>query len=180
MPTRDTHNTEDKDWWVIHGANKEQTFANRVAPRIGLDVKINPDKKTDPFAHDIFVAGNIADLKCQNTPFFKAEELYGIDPKYAVTFNQKDLERYKEQYPQIEIYFWVDWQKPSMVIRGEKFTVDKLAGVWKTTNKEIGEIIKKKKIPVHWYHRRRFDQQDNAKGSYLLDLRWFKCIWIKK
>jgi len=113
------HDTEDKQWWVIEWRRKETLFVDEVCPRLGLKARINPAKKHDPFAPDIVVQGVLADLKCQQTPFFKAGELYGIDPQFAVTFNQKDHLRYNERYPDIVIYYWLDWQVVSLLSVGE-------------------------------------------------------------
>ena len=92
------HNTEDKQWWVIEWAKREVLFVEKVCPELGLLAGINPEKSSNRYAPDLVVSGLIADLKCQQTPFFKARDLYGLDPQFAVTFNRKDYLRYKEQY----------------------------------------------------------------------------------
>jgi hypothetical protein len=57
-------------------------------PALGCKGELNPAKQLDPYAPDLVVEGHLADLRCQRTPFFKVQELYGIDPQFAVTFNQ--------------------------------------------------------------------------------------------
>jgi len=101
------HDTEDKQWWFIEWRNYENRFVNEVCPRLNLTAQINPAKKQDPFAPDIVVQGRLADLKCQQTPFFKSDVLYGIDPQFAVTFNRKDYVRYGERYPDLIVYYWL-------------------------------------------------------------------------
>ncbi|MDO4705225.1 MAG: hypothetical protein Q4A98_03305 [Comamonadaceae bacterium] len=72
-----------------------------------MEARINPAKNMDKTAPDLIIDGAISDLKTQNTPFFTASR-YGLDPRFAVTFNRKDYERYKRIYPSIVIYFWID------------------------------------------------------------------------
>ena len=72
------HNTEDKAWWVVHGATKEEEFVSLVAPQIGLKAEINPEKLKDDYAPDLVIDDDrkIADLKAQNTPFFTVGKTY--------------------------------------------------------------------------------------------------------
>lgn len=102
-----SHNDlQNKKYWCKDGEKIEEAFVNRYGTT--LDLKINPEKTINPYAPDLLVScTNLADLKTQNTPFFKAETLYGIDPSYAVVFNRKDAVRYYRKYPSIKIYFWV-------------------------------------------------------------------------
>src|SRR3989344_8017214 len=102
------HDTEDKSWWLLHGAQLEERFVEVCCKHLHLSAAINPVKITNPTAPDLVVNGRLADLKTQNTPFFTAAR-YGLDPRFAVTFNRKDYERYKRFYPDIDIYYWVDW-----------------------------------------------------------------------
>jgi len=170
------HDTEDRGWWHIHGESKERDFCNLCQKLIGLDVGINPDKEKNRTAPDIIVDGSIADLKTQNTPFFTADR-YGIDPRFAVTFNRKDYERYKRLYPAIDIYFWVDWQQTEISIRGTRISVEYLFGIYTHSFAEIQEMIEKSRAPEHHYQRRRFDIAGNAKSSFILDVREFKELY---
>ena len=174
------HDTEDKNWWVIHGADREQTFVKEICPKIGLQATINPQKAVDPYSFDLVVGGNKADLKCQETPFFVAGPKYGISAKYAVTFNKKDLLRYQELYPDIEIYYWVNWQTTEKKIYNKVFRVEPLTGVWKAPLSRIEHCIEEKEAPLHRYQRRVGDKHGNARDSYILDLRWFECVWLKE
>lgn len=49
------------------------------------------------------IEGHLVDLKCQRKPFFQAAEQYGIDPQFAVKFNEKNYLRYRERYPSIDL-----------------------------------------------------------------------------
>ena len=41
------------------------------------------------------------DLKVKEKPFRTAMERFGIPPRYAISINLKDLQRYAEMYPNI-------------------------------------------------------------------------------
>src|SRR4051812_29855745 len=96
------HNLQDKTRWCKDGERVEQSFV-RLHGRT-LDISINPEKANNPYSPDLLnLISNVrGDLKTQNTPFFKAQDLYAIDPTYAVVFNLKDRERYLKLYPDID------------------------------------------------------------------------------
>lgn len=166
------HNTEDKDFWVKLGAGKEKYFVHSVAPLVPLNAIINPDKEHNDYAPDLLVDGALADLKVQNTPFFTAQFLYGIPAQYAVTFNNKDFERYSLLYPDILIVFWISWDQISY----KELTVKPMAGVWSCPFKDMAKSIKSKQIQLHKYKRRQEDTKGNAKESYVFDIRNFKLL----
>ena len=157
---------QDKGAWCVDGASKEQTFVLNY-PSLGL--MINPEKETNAYAPDLLIKenGGLADLKTQNTPFFKAGQ-YGINPQYAVTFNEKDFIRYTELYRGIEVYFWVDWQTIKFVSSNIEINVLPMIGIWRLSFENMIEAVKK--APLHTYMQRINDQNGNAKGSYVLDL----------
>ena len=72
------HDTEDKEWWVVEWQNHENLFVSEVCPRLNLVAQINPAKKHSPYAPDLIVQGRLADLKCQQPPFFKSGVQYGV------------------------------------------------------------------------------------------------------
>lgn len=179
------HNTEDKSWWHIHGESFENVFVNSICPRIGLKAEINPAKTNDKTAPDLLVNGKIADLKTQNTPFFTSGKYkkkdkgkpVSFDPSYTVTFNVKDYERYKRLYPDIEIFFWIQWKVLEYESKsGWKTIVEPVNGIWYSNFENIIHLIKDKEYPVHSYLRRRGDTEGNAKDSYLIDLRDLKQL----
>ena len=171
------HDTEDKHWWVIEWAKQEQQFVAQVCPALGLAATINPAKQRDRYAPDIVVDGQVADLKCQQTPFFKARVLYNLDPQYVVTFNRKDYLRYQRLYPGITIYFWLDWQVRERLIGRAAFAVAPLAGVWRAPFAQLAALIEQRIAPLHAYQRRHHDLQGNAKESYLVDVRALECLY---
>ena len=123
------------------------------------------------------VDGQVADLKCQQTPFFKARVLYNLDPQYVVTFNRKDYLRYRRLYPGITLYFWLDWQARKMLIGQSAFAVAPLAVVWRAPFAQLAALIEQRIAPLHAYHRRQGDLQGNAKESYLVDVRGLECLF---
>lgn len=170
------HSPEDKAWWVEAGANKELDFVDRVIPLLGFSGVINPTKREDCYAPDLVVNGHLADLKCQRTPFFRAQELFGVDPQFAVSFNEKDYRRYSEHFPDIDIYYWVVWQTTTMRIRDEEHRVKPMAGVWRATFPAIRHRIESESVRAHEYLHRFFDEQGNGKKSFMFDLRNFEFL----
>lgn len=171
------HNTEDKQWWVNEGAKAEYVFVNEVCPSLHLYGKINPEKELNPYAPDLIVNGLLSDLKHQTTPFFKSNELYSLDPQFTVTFNQKDYERYSRFYPEIVIYFWVDWLELEKIIRGRTFRVKPMKGVWRVPFEHLKKSISQNTQPAHRYQRRVNDVIGNAQVSFAFDLRTFECLY---
>jgi len=172
------HNTEDKLWWVKHGEKLERHFLERIAPRMEYDIIRNPAKDTNKYAVDYLLNGVEVDLKCQSTPFFRAEELYGIDPTFAVTFNQNDFDRYTKDHPRMGVMFYVCWEELHKLIGKRLYKVAELEGVWVAGIQYLQRLVQRS--PLHSYHRRVYDGRGNSKGSYCLDLRQIKCIWREK
>ena len=164
-------NTEDKELWYEWGANQEVDFVNKIVPLIKIDVRINPQKSTDPAKIDLYDYTNnrYADLKVQNTPFFMSGRyLYKnvpYDPAYTVPFNHKDYLNYKQHYPNCDIYFWVIWKQTSY----RDVTVANIRGVWRARFPDMANAIKSKQVVLHEYIHRRNDDH-NAKSSYLFNL----------
>lgn len=164
-------NTEDRSQWYDWGANEEIDFVTNIVPLIGDDIRINPDKNRYSWAIDLYdyTRNRPADLKTQNTPFFtvsryryKGEK---CDPAYSVTFNRKDYENYKNNYPNCDIYFWVHWTQ--RIYRG--IEVPDVHGVWKGSFHKMAEYIENGIVPLHPYQNRQ-DDDHNAKDSYVFNL----------
>ena len=165
------HNTEDKTWWLQHGLELEFKFVELCKMQLNLKAEINPAKTHSPTAPDLLVDGKIADLKVQNTPFFSASK-YSMDPRFTVTFNRKDFERYLNLYPEIVVYFWVNWTQLSW----RDYQVEKLNVICKADFSQIAEQISTGKTKEHSYIHRQGDTRGNAKSSFLLDIRTFQKI----
>jgi hypothetical protein len=161
------HDLQDKGVWCESGASKEEVFVDKFGK--SLNLIINPEKKNNPYVPDLLNTKNnlLADLKTQNTPFFQAKSRFGYNPQYTVVFNGKDRERYKKKYPEIEIYFAIDWQ----VIKFQGKTtieVEPMMGIWRISFKELDIILEK--APFHSYQQRISDNLGNAKGSFVISL----------
>ncbi len=162
--------TEDKRAWCAHGEGKELAFVERVAPLCRMDAHINPEKKANPYAHDLVVNGVPADLKTVNTPFYNAGN-YGFKPWETVTFNHKDYLRYMMKYPDLWVIFWVDW--PESEEFGVK--VKERFGIWTESIERIDYLITRRRTAFHAYQRRREDRKGNAKGSHLISVNDLYC-----
>lgn len=164
------HDTEDRGWWYAKGEDLEHTFVD-LCRRVGLPVAINPEKAYDRSAPDILFRGEVADLKTQNTPFFTAGR-FRMEPRFTVTFNRKDLERYLRLHPTIDVVFWIRWTQA----RYRDVTVDPLHGIWTLSVADIQEQVAAG-APEHTYLRRQQAGDPNAKSSFLLDVRRMTCLW---
>jgi hypothetical protein len=165
---------QNKGAWCTHGERKENVFVRNYGERLGLI--INPEKKTNKYAPDLanVIGGGLADLKTQNTPFFTARK-YNYDPQYTVTFNRNDADRYREEEPDLDIYFWVDWiavryfkESTNPKYGDTHVSVEPMHGVWKVSFQNLDAIIQNS--PLHPYQQRVNDNQRNAKDSYLINL----------
>ncbi|HEY2326660.1 MAG TPA: hypothetical protein VGH52_04155 [Gaiellaceae bacterium] len=170
------HSLEDKEWWCAAGEDKERAFVEQVLPLLGFSGEINPAKQEDRFAPDLVVNGHLADLKSQRTPFFKAQELFGVDPQFAVSFNDKDYRRYAEHYPELDIYYWVVWQTTTRRIGSKERSVKPMAGVWRATFAAMRYRIEHESVRSHTFLHRLLDGPGNGKSSYMFDVRKFEFL----
>ncbi|SIR62906.1 cold-shock protein [Paenibacillus macquariensis] len=166
------HDTEDKGYWCKKGELEEEAFVREVVPKIRKNLIKHPMKTTRKTFIDLLNQdnGNVADLKVQNTPFFTIGKK-GYDPQYAVTFNHKDYVYYKKEYPDAEIYFWVNWKQ----LEWNSFSVHPLYGVWEVSFQFLMQEIEAGKALLHKYIHRENDEV-NATESYLFDLRTFNRL----
>lgn len=172
------YNTEDKYKWTEEGYKLEQRFIREIAPLFGKKNLIeHPMKEQYNWYIDLFDkdTNGIADLKCQQTPFFTCNRIDNrFDPQFTVTFNKNDYEKYIENYKSFtnsnlfDIYWWVDWK----VLQYGHISITPLSGVWVVPFSEIANAIENNKVPLHEYQNRKGDRI-NAKDSYLFDIRWF-------
>ncbi|MCG3776151.1 MAG: hypothetical protein JW395_3000 [Nitrospira sp.] len=163
----DQGDVENRATWYESGASQEEVFARRYGQTLG--VCINPEKTTNPAALDLLHHGCLADLKCQQTPLFTAKRHYKIDPTYAVTFNLKDAFSYGpwgNNYPGLQIFYWVDWVSVRMVMGNNTFTAQPLQGVWRVPYATLEQ--KRKSAPIHWYFRRWKVPEQNPETARLL------------
>ena len=164
-------NTEDRTQWYVWGENEENDFVEHIVPRLGIDLRINPQKGQRPWEIDFFdyTHNRYADLKTQNTPFFMAARyMYGrkpYNPSYTVTFNKKDYENYMEKHPDCDIYFWVHWLQTAY----RNVRVNELYGVWRAPFQRMAEKIQAGEVSLHAYIHRVNDDH-NARDSYLFNL----------
>ncbi|MBB4861361.1 hypothetical protein HNP46_000172 [Pseudomonas nitritireducens] len=183
--------TEDKEKWCKEGEEYERKFVECMNKYSDIQVQINPKKQRDKYAPDLLVPGyGECDLKAQRTPFFTAAK-FGIHPRNAFTLNEKDVIRYRQMYPGIGIFFWVDWQNRESKGRNYK-PVEYKWGVYYATIREILGIIDTGLAKLHSYQHRQdsaehatrnkrgMNDDGNAKGSYVLSVEWITPILFSK
>jgi hypothetical protein len=180
--------TEDKLRWCREGELYEQMFVENMNAHTHLSMQINPQKTTNQMAPDLWVPQyGLCDLKTQRTPFFTASK-YNISPKNAITLNMKDVIRYRELYPEIGIFFWIDWQN-NQASGGRFKAVEYKWGVYFETIKNILSLIDNDIAKTHEYqHRKQPDAPDdvlraramnkekNATKSFVLDCNWLQPV----
>jgi len=183
------HDTEEKNFWLRYGESLEQAFvALMQAHNPGSRVRINPAKEQDLTAPDLLcLSGRIADLKSQFTPFFSAGK-YGLDPRYTFSFNTKDMDRYRQFYPDISIYIWVNWVQDTLTLRGREIKVRPYQAVYRIRLSELIDLADTEEMPLHYYQRRKpiskgfraglVDEKGNACASYLVDLRRYRPLFF--
>jgi hypothetical protein len=145
---------DDKQKWCEHGRELEDEFVLRQR-FVDVLIGINPDKDSNPFTYDMRI-DLPCDLKSTKTPWRKAQEMFGIDPRYAVSINQKDLRRYARLYPNIVIVFDVDYPNYR-------------ATHWATLDM-FRIMLEGGDMALHQYGARVDDTQGNAKASYVFDV----------
>lgn len=145
---------DDKQRWCEHGRELEDEFVLRQR-FVDVLIGINQDKDSNPFTYDMRI-DLPCDLKSTKTPWRKAQEMFGIDPMYAVSINQKDLRRYARLYPNIVIVFDVDYP-------------DYKATHWATLDM-FRIMLEGGDMALHQYGARIDDTQGNAKASYVFDV----------
>lgn len=163
------HDLQDKSYWCRDGEKIEEAFIRLFGKSLNLE--INPEKKDNPYVPDLIniQTGQLADLKQQATPFFQAGQLYEIDPTYAVVFNEKDKIRYQKNYPNIIIYYWVNWLAVRFKMGNDEIIAKPLKGIWTTDFPKFEKYLTN--CPIHYYRQRINDTQGNARGSYVCDIR---------
>jgi len=160
---------QNKNKWCKAGEKIEESFIRLYGKELGLI--INPQKATNPYAPDLLniINNKLGDLKFQSTPFFKAKSLYNTDPTYAVVFNLKDQLRYVNNYPDVEIYYWVNWIALKFQMWNTEIIVNPLFGVWTVEFPIFNKYLASR--PLHDYQQRVNDNKGNAKSSYVCDIR---------
>ncbi|MGE7773390.1 hypothetical protein ACQKLP_01630 [Chitinophaga sp. NPDC101104] len=165
------HDLQDKTYWCNRGETMEKAFVSLYGDITAYD--INPKKKGDKYALDFISVKTkiLADLKSQHRPFFTSGETYNIDSQHAVTFNVKDKRRYEQNFPGMDVIYFIDWVAVRMLNTEtqKEWTVNPMLGIYKISFRVFKEILSK--APVHKYKQRENDRMGNARDSYVIDIR---------
>lgn len=164
---------QDKSMWCLAGERQEQAFVRRYGAKLGL--VMNPEKASNKYAPDLLHrCGRLADLKTRNTPFFLAQHMYKHDPQHAITINCKDINHYAEKYPDILIYFGVEWLVTRADLGSGSISVEPMLGVWGVRFTSLFDMCELS--PIHTYGQRKNDTAGNGKDSYVISLNSFKRL----
>jgi hypothetical protein len=172
-------NEDKRAWCDAYGIDVEARWADWARQNLDMDVVVNPDKVADKFTFDLLYNGKPADLKSVRTPFYLAQQMFGLDPQYTVTFNDKDGKRYRELYPDITVIFDIFFDASTYGKPGEEtiyiqpmhmVALGQLDG-----ERGINRAIVDSGYHRHAYNARVFDTAGNAKTSWLLDAR---KLWV--
>jgi hypothetical protein len=165
-------NVRDKMEYCKYGNVAEYVFCGLYFEKLG--VIINPakvyNKEAGKYMPDLFNirTSRVVDLKTINAPFFKAKEFYGLDPQYAVSFNEKDYLRYEKKYYYIDIYFWLRFGEATVEEAGNYGVVlQPMNAVYAISFQKLKEILIV--APLHEYKDRKSDEEGNAKRSYVFE-----------
>jgi hypothetical protein len=145
---------EDKLSWCALGEEQEIEFINTHTFKDTV-LCINPEKDLDKYTFDMRI-NMPCDLKSIRTPWIYAQEKFGIDPKHAVSINQKDLRRYSELYPNIVIVFDVHFAE--------------YKAIHFATISHFKKLLKDGEMHKHEYQNRKDDTKGNAKVSYVFNI----------
>ena len=187
------HNTEDKDWWLRWGEDKEKAFrqfCNEKGVLPGL--AFNPEREggKNKGAPEFVWHNQYLDVKVQNQPFFESVKRFKIPPRYAITLNWRDVRDVREKYPGCLIVYWVNWvsvkylktmpRKTKSPREVENISIEPLHGIWEINPTKLFQIEEKaiKAGNLHWYARRYGDTRGNAKSSYVIDIRDADLLWL--
>lgn len=161
----------DRHAWYGSGMAEEERFCELFGSK--FKVKVNPDKDRDPCLPDLLHAsGKLCELKTRHTPFFTAYKTYRVPIQKAVTINRNDMERYLEHYPDMPIFFWVQWSQ----LEWHNIKVNPMHGVWGIRVNKLANLCTDKRL--HQYQGRVDDEQGNAKDSYVVTLNEMRQLWL--
>jgi hypothetical protein len=153
--------------WYAHGETQEVNFVKNYGSQ--FNVGINPAKQSKNTAPDLQFLNHpgLADLKCQNTPFFFAR-IYKAAAQTSVTFNLKDaLEYQRYLHSGFQIFFWVEWQAVKMVSPGyPNSLVNPISGVWQIDFSLLNNL--RKNFPIHWYGQRAKQLEPDPAMAHVL------------
>jgi hypothetical protein len=165
VPDFSVHDPQDKGYYCKQGVLREKKFIAMMNQHSQIKVRENPEKKSTPkgkYAADLWVPEyGYCDLKSQETPFFKSMGKSGIPPENAVTFNSKDLGRYRRVYENIGIFFWVNWIKNESKYGKCPYRW----GIYFIRLREILEIIDSSGASSHAYLNRKEEHGDEYMAS---------------
>lgn len=141
----------DKRFWYGVGKKAEGDFVASAHVN-GWAVSWNPGKQKNKYTHDMLGVIPL-DLKTQKTQWEYSDKMFGIPTDRAITINEKDIDGYELNYPNIIMIIDVRWL-------GELYTL---------TCDRARKLIASGKAKRHEYAD-RIDSDNNGKFSYVFNL----------
>jgi hypothetical protein len=157
--------TEDKYKWYAAAEIWEREFVFEYGDR--YSIIINPAKEINKYSIDLFCLRTsiLADLKPMFAPFYKGQEMYGINPIYCWTFNVSDLIDYAYSHDdRLGIFIWVKFAESEMF----NIKVESTESIYFTTLGQLKDYIKENHI-IHKYGK-RINDMANERESFIINL----------
>lgn len=164
------YGNEINAWWVLHGETPEKDFLAICNEKLKIDAGLNLPRPDNSFCPALLIDGRAAELKTQVTPFFTAKR-YGLDPRWIFTFDREDYERYRNHCPDVDIYFWLDWQ----LLKWNNTDLEYLAGIYRLPFRKIIELITD--VPEHIFRVGKKPKAKKPKSFFLLDIRQLELLF---
>lgn len=163
-------------WWYKKGEQLEKHFCKNIAPKYGIDAKINPSKDDNPFVPDLIINDDIlAEFKHKETPFFTCSLHGDFEPRTTITLDKQSIDYYRKQYRDLYIFIYVNWQ----TLTWSNIKIDPLIGLWGTTTKSLEYLIENDYSHLHLQKNRRM-MNDGTKHVYIFSLDHFYYFDPKK
>jgi signal peptidase I len=163
---------EDKPLSCREGEKKEETFIRLYGEQLGLI--INPEKKNNKYLPDLLDINKKirADLKAINTPIFTVKSTHNIYPIDAAPFDVKDYKNYHINYPEIDVYFWLDWGDMTYISEDKfgnerKIEVKPVSKLFVISFEELYKYCSR--MDEHTYEKRVGDKKGNAQDAFYVD-----------
>jgi len=181
------HEAEDKRWWLARGEGLEQQSLDLCRTKGVLRGLIPNPARADStaFLPEFIWQGSPLDVKAQRQPFFESYHRFGVPPRYAITINLQDATDVRLKYPACRLAIWVNWTATRYlrIDDGNRILADirieQLNGIW-LLDPEGLELLAgeaQRQGMTHEYARRTTDRRENARSSYVVDVRRLTMIW---
>jgi len=142
---------------------------------------MNPEKEWNVFAIDLVLSfegsGTFqTDLKSVGTPFFKANDIFGLDPQYTASFNLSDSAEYATRND-ILVMFDLNWggENLSRTYGLRTYSVEPMRETYVGTVAQVWGAIGDSGW-ILWPYKDRVGKRGNSRWSWIFDARHlYRC-----